>query len=240
MQVHEIAAKLPDSVKRALRPIAYAFGRRKKPWDYELLKNSMGVIHIGANEGGEAGRYASYGLAVLWFEPIPDVYGTLVKNLKTYPNQTAINGLVTDKDGETYSFNIASNNGASSSILDFADHSKINGWESVHYTHSLDIKGFTLPTHLKRAGVGASDFDALVMDTQGSELLILQGALPIIRNFKHIVTEVPDFNAYQGCPQLDEIKAFLRRNGFKESSRRKFASEGGVGAYYDVLFRRIK
>jgi hypothetical protein len=48
-------------------------------------------------------------------------------------------------------------------------------------------------------------YQGLVLDTQGSELLILKGAEKILRNFSYIKVEAADFNAYEGCCQIDEL-----------------------------------
>ena len=58
-------------------------------------------------------------------------------------------------------------------------------------------------------------FPALVMDTQGSELLVLRGADPRLPSFAFIKTEVADFEAYSGCCQLAEVTAFLSARGFR-------------------------
>jgi hypothetical protein len=78
----------------------------------------------------------------------------------------------------------------------------------------------------------------LIIDTQGSELLVLKGAIPILHHFKYIQTEVPDFEAYKDCCQIEDVKLFLRSKGFKEIFRRKFATHPGGGNYYDVIFQR--
>ena len=84
----------------------------------KIFKKVKGVIHVGANTGQEIQLYAKYGLSVIWIEPIPEVFETLKSNLNGIPKQIAIKGLVTDADNGEYNFHLASNNGASSSILD--------------------------------------------------------------------------------------------------------------------------
>ena len=59
----------------------------------------------------------------------------------------------------------------------------------------------------------------LIMDTQGSELLVLKGAIPVFQNFTYIKTEVPDFESYKGCCQLKDLQTFLKQYDFTELSR---------------------
>jgi FkbM family methyltransferase len=201
-----------------------------------FLKECSGIIHVGANEGQERDRYARYNLRVLWVEPIPEVFARLQSNVKDYPNQCAIEALVTDRDGGEYQFNIASNQGASSSILEFKEHKDV--WPSVTFERTIKLAGYTLPTLLKREGIDPAGYDALLLDTQGSELLVLQGALPILHHFKYIKAEAPDFESYANCCQVVDLDAFMDAQGFREHRRTEFARRKEGGAYYDIVYER--
>ncbi len=199
-----------------------------------FLGQVSGVIHIGANTGQERDLYARYGLRVLWIEPIPEVFTALEANLAGYVGQRALKYLVTDKEGAEYPFNVASNFGASSSILDLKRHKEI--WPEVGFTRQIVLTSTTLAALLAREKIDPAGYDALIMDTQGSELLVLQGAQPVLKNFRFIKTEVPDFEAYAGCCQLADIEAFLSARGFREYRRNRFAERAGVGSYYDITY----
>jgi FkbM family methyltransferase len=201
-----------------------------------FLRSVRGVVHVGANIGQERDLYHRYDLNVLWVEPIPDVFATLKANLAGFPRQRAIECLVTDHDDATYEFHVANNRGESSSILALKDHKDV--WPKVAFTSTIELRSATLATMLRREGIAASDYDALVMDTQGSELAVLRGAEPVLPQFKFIKTEVPDFEAYEGCAQLKDIERFVTDRGFTELSRHPFASHPGGGRYYDVVYRR--
>ena len=201
-----------------------------------FLWDVSGVIHVGANAGQERDRYDSLGLRVLWIEPIPMIFKILQANIKGFPNQRAIQGLVTDRDDESYQFHLSNNSGLSSSILDLKQHKDI--WPDVHYVASIPLTGTTLTSLLQRADIDPSDYQALVMDTQGSELLVLRGAVPVLQHFRYIKTEVPDFESYADCCQLADIDTFMTQHGFRESSRDMFANRAEGGSYYDVVYRR--
>jgi FkbM family methyltransferase len=222
-----------DKIKALLRPIRRAL--KKKP--DKFLKEVSGVVHVGANLGQERERYSSYGLSVVWIEPIPEIYSQLKVNIQGFKNQLAIQALVTDIEDKEYEFHIANNNGASSSILELKLHKDI--WPGVNFTTSVLLKSITLPTLFKKEHVDASRYQALIMDTQGSELLVLQGSLPILNNFKFIKIEVPDFESYKGCCQLSDINDFMNKHGFKEFYRNKFASRAEGGSYFDIVYKRL-
>jgi FkbM family methyltransferase len=195
-----------------------------------------GVVHVGANTGQERARYDSYRLPVLWVEPIADVFNTLQRNLAAYPDQQAVQALLAEVDGLEVDFHIANNDGASSSMLDFAEHAEL--WPGVRFDRTVRMTTETLPTMLARAGVDTTCFDALVMDTQGSELRVLQGALPVLDRFAFVKAEAADFEAYAGCCRLEQLDAFMREHGFDELVRRRFRRHQPGKAYYDVVYRR--
>ncbi len=191
-------------------------------------------MHVGANVGQERELYGRHDLDVLWIEPLPDVFATLVANIDGLPRQRAIESLVTDRDGASYEFNVANNGGESSSILPLKEHRDV--WPKVDFTKTIALKSRTLTSLFASEGIDAQRYDALVMDTQGSELLVLQGAEPLLQHFRFIKTEVPDFEAYAGCARLDGIGRFLEARGYSELSRHCFATRAGGGRYYDVVY----
>jgi FkbM family methyltransferase len=218
---------LPRSVRRAIRSV--------KP-RHAFLRDSRGVIHVGANSGQERELYEQFGLAVLWIEPIPELYARLRENIAPYPRQRALQQLVTDRDDERYAFNVSDNDGASSSILPLELHKAI--WPTVGYARTIELPSVTLATLVERERIDRTAYDALVLDTQGSELLVLQGAESLLGGFRHVKAEVADFEAYKGCCRVADVDRFLARHGFRECHRRKFATKPGVGSYFDLVYRR--
>jgi FkbM family methyltransferase len=218
-------------IEKALRWVC-----RKDP-DHFLRKVS-GVIHVGANSGQERDLYACHKLHVVWIEPIPEVFEALSTNIENYPNQIAFQRLLTDQDGAEHVFHIANNGGASSSILELKLHKDI--WPGVDYEKSVKLRSTTLDSLIEKEQIDIGKYDALIMDTQGSELLVLKGAVSALRAFRFVKTEVPDFESYVGCCQLKDIDSYLRLNGFREISRHKFAEHKTGGSYFDVIYERDK
>lgn len=204
---------------------------------WSFLGNVSGVIHVGASSGQERRIYDSFGIDVLWIEPIPDVFERLQKNVQSFPKQRAVNALVTDCDGREYEFHISSNEGHSSSILEIAQHADI--WPEVRHTETIRLEGKTLTTLVADERLDPTGYQALVMDTQGSELLVLQGAVRLLRYITHIKTEVADFEAYKDCCQLADIEEFMQRHGYREVWRHRFAKRRGGGSYYNVLYSNL-
>lgn len=221
------------TARRALRTLK----RKLRPEnDSTFLPLLRGVIHVGANSGQERALYDSYRLPVLWIEPIPEVFATLQRNIASYPDQRAVQALVADTDGAEVDFHIASNEGASSSMLEMASHKDI--WPTVGFNRSVRMTTRTLVAVVSSAGVDMARYNGLIMDTQGSELLVLQGAVPLLHHFDFVKTEVADFESYKGCCQLSDLGRFMDQHGFDEFARHRFRNLEPGKAYYDVVYRR--
>ena len=211
-----------------------------------FLKEVPGVIHVGANTGQERDHYASLGLNVLWVEPNPTVFEVLRSNISGFPKQKASCCLLAAEHGTEYTFHISDNHGLSSSILDLAKHREI--WPDTHFVNDIKITATTLGRMIEVEQIDLRNFGALVLDTQGSELLVLKGAVPVLREFQFVKAEVADFESYAGCCQLPDLTEFMRRNGFALSRKDGHTflrnvplttARKEVGTYYEVLYSRV-
>jgi FkbM family methyltransferase len=221
----KIARRLAGSVKRRIFPSI----------DYYLASCS-GVIHVGANSGQERDLYAQHRLPVVWIEALNDQFDALTSNIRGLANQVAIRALITDRDNDLHILHVSNNAGQSSSIFELHLHKDI--WPNVHYVNDVEMKSSTLPTALNTAGIDYTSFDALVLDTQGSELLVLRGAAPILAQFKFVKTEAADFESYKGCATVNEISRFLAKHKFSLRQKVPFAKHPAGGRYFDLLFKR--
>jgi FkbM family methyltransferase len=200
------------------------------------MRELNGVIHVGANTGQERDEYARYGLNVLWIEPIPWVFDELKKEISLYASQRALEYLVLDEDGKRMTLHVSNNQGLSSSVMDLALHRDV--WPSVHFTSDIEIQSYKLDTIIDREHINLRDYDGLVLDTQGSELLVLKGAERVLRNARMVKVEVADFEAYAGCPRPEQVADLLGIYGLKEWMRTPFAEHSNGGRYFDIIYFR--
>jgi FkbM family methyltransferase len=197
---------------------------------YWHLSRVRGVVHVGAHIGEERDVYARYGLDVIWIEPNPTAFNQLCKNISTLPKQRAVNHLVTDRDGVKYSFNVR---GTSSSILEFGRASEI--WPGVTTQATIALNSVTLDTLL-----GDDDrYQAIVLDTEGSELLVLKGATRLLPKIRNVLTEAADFESYVGCAQVDDIVNFMSDFDFKLIQKFPWAESPQGGLMFNLLFRNL-
>jgi FkbM family methyltransferase len=223
--ISSFAKRLVNKVRRTLRP------------ECRFLRHVDTVVHVGANCGQERDQYAKYGLNVFWVEPIPAVFEELQSALQAFPRQKAYKALILDRDGLTHTLHVASNNGASSSIFELAEHRQL--WPEISFTYDIRIESITLATLVKTHSINLGTRAALILDTQGSELLVLKGATELLPRFKFVKTEVADFDSYAGCCKLSDLLPFMNQHGFAEIRRDAFKTSPGIGTYYDVLFRQV-
>jgi len=225
--MYKIARRLAGRAKRQVLKL-FSLDR--------FLKDCSGVIHVGANSGQERHLYAQHRLPVIWIEPLDAPFKSLLMNIRNLPGQIAIKALITDRDGDRHILHIASNEGASSSILDLNHVNDI--WPDIHYVDKVEVQSSTLPTAL--AGTDWMACNALVLDTQGTELLILKGAEPILKHFKYIKTEAADFELYKDCTTERELCGFLASHGFMLRKKEIFAKHPNGGTCSDLLFKQVE
>jgi len=134
--------------------------------------NPSGVFHVGANTGQEAGGYYENGIErSIWIEAIPKVYAQLIVNISGCKNAIAFNECISDTDGQIVEFNVTDNNGESSSIFELGTHKE--HYPQVGIAEIIKLKTKKLDTLILENKIDIRDYDFLVMDLQGAELLAL-------------------------------------------------------------------
>jgi len=170
-----------------------------------------GIIHIGANFCNERGFYAQAGCddsKVVWVEAIP---GICNRCKQIFPHVTILNEAVSESECDI-EFMVSSNNGESSSILDFAEHAQI--YPSVTEAGRIKMRTISLPNMMNKYNLDPNNYDFLVMDIQGAEMNALRGMVDVISKFKFIVLEVSIFELYKTQGLLNDVMDFLRKYGF--------------------------
>jgi FkbM family methyltransferase len=173
--------------------------------------NINGAFHIGAHECEELQFYNKIGLKpedLVWIEAIPSKV-TEAKN-KGIPN--VYNAVITDKNDEEIIFNI-SNNGQSSSVLEFGTHLQEHPW--VIYVDKIKQKSITIDTFFERNNIDASNYNFWNFDIQGAELMALKGATNSIKYAKALYLEVNEKELYKNCGLITDIDIFLSQYNFK-------------------------
>ena len=165
--------------------------------------NFKGILHVGAHECEEIHDYENYISRdkILWVEALPEKV-TISKN--KYPGINIENAIVSDKI-ENVTFN-ESNNGQSSSILEFGLHSLYH--PQVHYIKTFegttDLLKNILPKHNIKCNF-------LNFDIQGAELKALKGMEEYLKDVDYIYTEVNSDYVYKECALISELDDYLKQ-----------------------------
>jgi FkbM family methyltransferase len=164
-----------------------------------------GVLHVGAHECEEIKDYEIYlsRSQILWIEALPRKV-QYCKQL--YPNVLIENAVVSDVV-EKVRFNV-SNNGQSSSILDFGLHSIFH--PHVHYVTCFEAETKMLKNILPNYNI---NYNFLNLDIQGAELKALKGMEEYLPNVDYIYTEVNSDYVYKGCALISELDEYLLQFG---------------------------
>lgn len=191
-----------------------------------------GVLHVGAHDCEELSFYTDT-LKIpaencVWLEAMDKkVAGCRAKGV---PN--VYQAVVTDKDGDEITFHV-SNNGQSSSILEFGTHAIHHNW--VHYIEDIKLKTTTIDTFFKENKLDGSDYDFWNFDIQGAELMALRGASDALQWPKAIYLEVNTEEVYKGCGLLHEIDSLLSQRGFLRVLTKMTTANWGDALYLRMV-----
>lgn len=164
-----------------------------------------GILHVGAHECEELADYERYisRNKILWVEALP---GKVSLCKERYQNVLIENAIVSDVV-EDVVFKV-SNNGQSSSILDFGLHSHYH--PSVHYITAFNGTTTLLKSILPKYDIA---YNFLNFDIQGAELKALKGMEEYLPNVDYLYTEVNSDYVYKECALIGELDEYLMTFG---------------------------
>jgi FkbM family methyltransferase len=142
---------------------------------------------------------------VVLFEPLPEIYSSTHAQQKGDPRIIVLPYAITDRCGEI-ELNVASNDGASSSILPLGSHKEL--FPNVKYLKQVTVPSRTLEAVIREHSLPLPDF--LFLDVQGAEYQILSSLSPeLLGNLRLIYTEASTVEVYQGAKPLSELQRVL-------------------------------
>jgi FkbM family methyltransferase len=189
-----------------------------------------GVLHVGAHECEERPFYHQLGLAdndIIWVDALESKVCQMSQRI---PN--VYHAVITDKDGDEITFNVA-NNGQSSSVLEFGTHAQAH--PSIRFVDRIKMTTTTLNTFLAKNNIDGTRLNFWNFDIQGAELLALKGAVNYLPYADALYLEVNEKELYTNCALISEIDSFLADFGFKRLST--IMTEHGWG---DALYIKLK
>lgn len=166
---------------------------------YKIIFN--GILHVGAHECEEINDYERYISRdkILWIEALPL---KVQLSRDRHPGINIENAIVSDKI-EDVIFKV-SNNGQSSSILDFGLHSTYH--PEVKYITTFHGTTSLLKDILPKYNI---NYNFLNFDIQGAELKALKGMEEYLNNVDYLYTEVNSDYVYKECALVNELDEYL-------------------------------
>jgi FkbM family methyltransferase len=201
----------------------------------ELVKKHnlkvTGILHVGAHECEELKDYISQGVSqenTYWIEAMDD---KVEYNKKIYKDLNIYNATIDLEDDKEVVFNIT-NNGQSSSILEFGTHEK-------HHSHVVVVKNVVkktsrLDTIIEKHKIPIQTINFMNLDIQGVELRALKSMEKYLQHIKYIYTEVNVEDVYKGCDKMPELDEYLKKFGFSRVNT-KVLHVGWGDAFYMKL-----
>ncbi|HLA58616.1 MAG TPA: FkbM family methyltransferase [Puia sp.] len=165
------------------------------------------ILEAGAHMG-----FDTYGLSQIWpkgvihaFEPIPEMYDSLVDRLKGVKNVKTYNVALGRDNGNIEMYVSGGNSTASSSILKPASHLEL--FPSVTFESKIIVPVNKLSDWAEQEGI--TRLDLLWLDMQGYEVYALEGAGHLLKDVSVIYTELCKNELYSGLITQDLYIEFL-------------------------------
>jgi len=170
------------------------------------------IIDIGANTGpfSFAARVFLPDAFIYSFEPLPECFEQLLKNLAPFGNFTAFQTAIGDQNGQIEIWK--SDFSESSSILRMGELHK-RTFPHTANTHVVHVPISRLDNYLGKMNLIPPIL--LKIDVQGYEEMVIRGAAKTLEKIDWVMTEMSFQSLYVGQPLFNEIYQSLISRGYK-------------------------
>jgi len=187
-----------------------------------------GIIHIGAHQAEEHSLYLLNNIEhVLWIECNNEYEDIIIQKIQGNKNHKVIIQCIANI-AQTQVFNI-SNNGQSSSFLDFNFHKYL--YPNIKYTKQKIVKTLRMIDIINLYNINLNNYNAINIDVQGYELETIKSFDDTIKNFDYIYTEVFLESLYHNCPLINEIDNYLLKYNFTRKYTKLYNKHWGEALY---------
>jgi len=187
----------------------------RRAWvDFSPLFSDMeihSVVHVGANDGifTLSLNEAFPGLFFYLIEPVPSTFQKLEANVSSLPNMKCFNFAAGAKEKISEMF--VDDFSPASSLMPY-EGSAIKEFPFLGKGRAAKIQIMPLDQILQSCG--AAEVDMLIMDVQGYEDKVLQGAEKTLKYCAAVMSELSLQDLYRGSSTFDSVYQALVREGF--------------------------
>jgi FkbM family methyltransferase len=165
-----------------------------------------GIILVGAYDGKTLKRLnLPNTVKTLLIDANPSAVERLQENFADSPNVQVVQAAIANHN-DTVTLHLTSLE-SSSSILPWKQYSEI--YPNIKEIQQLTLSSRTLDTLLEELNLSPSDFNILILDIQGAELLALEGANQLLNTLDAIYTNVHYQELFEGGALAEEVNQFL-------------------------------
>ncbi|MEL0591094.1 MAG: FkbM family methyltransferase [Planktothrix rubescens PR222] len=165
-----------------------------------------GIILIGAYDGKTLKRLnLPNTVKILVIDANQGAVERLQENFANSPNIQVVQAAIANHN-DTVTLHLTSLE-SSSSILPWKQYSEI--YPNIKEIQQLTLSSHTLDTLLEELNLSPSDFNILILDIQGAELLALEGANQLLNTLDAIYTNVHYQELFEGGALAEEVNQFL-------------------------------
>ena len=246
--VGKIGKLVPKSIKVPLTKL-YEKRNSKIKLDTILHKNKnkiRGVVHLGACMGEEISIYQKNNISnVILIEGnpylIPIIKSNISKNERTN-RYHLFECVISELDGEEVEFKIIDDgmpietwkpggiaNPGCSSILDLKKFSEY--YPHIRERERIKCKTKTMDSIFIENNLNMGDYNFLVMDIQGGEMLALKGMKKFMKHLDFIYSEVQFEELYAGATLIGEFEHYLKTKGLTRKYLEKMHQSWGDAFY---------
>lgn len=177
-------------------------------------------------EGGAFVGHDTQRMAAFWphgtihtFEPVPQLYEHLQKNMATHTNVTCYQLALGGSSGmvQLHVAEKPTKPGIPSQASSLLQPKERLNYSPQQFPHTIAVAVTTLDDWAKFYNIDHVDF--LWLDLQGCELAVLQAAPQLLKNVRAIYTEVQFVESYENNPLYHEVQTWLAAQGFVEIAR---------------------
>lgn len=191
-----------------------------------------GMIHVGACLADEVDEYKRF-KNVIWIEANPALIPTIESRIADLPGHRVFNYAACDRDDDEVSFNIIYSddrtNPGCSSLLELKKHKEY--YPHIRKIGFVPAKTITIDTLLARNNYSPKDFNAVSIDVQGAELMVLKGMKTVLPHVDILRAELSFEELYEGCALAHEIDEYLEQFGLTRTHTEMLHPSWGDGIY---------
>lgn len=168
-----------------------------------------GILHLGAHECEELVDYINNGVdpqKIYWVDAIKEK----IDKMKSKGVANVFCAALDNKE-HTIKFNIT-NNGESSSLLEFGTH--ISSYPHINVVEAREVTTQTLKSFIETNQIVMEGCNFWNLDIQGKELDVLRSGEEYLIYADALYCEVNTQEVYKGAGILDQLDTFLQGKGF--------------------------